>query len=322
MNVLIVGVNGFIGRAIASDATAQGLNVIGVSRSEPMEGDISATYLRGDRCSRNFIREIVLSRKIDVVVDVIAMTLADTKRLIAELDGQISQYVMLSSCDVYRNYELLHRKSVGTPTAECVDEDSSLRVTRYPYRGEVPRETNDQYLSDYDKIPVEQAVQQLVSDWTILRLPMVYGPGDKQRRFRWAIGPMTQRRPSLVMPRIWADWETTYGYVENVAAAITAVLGNGAALKRVFNIAGVDQVNHFEWATRIAKVMKWNGNIEISNDPAKPIARSLQGLDLTVPFKIDGGRFRAELGFSEMVGVEACLKHTVADEISRSRITD
>ena len=222
------------------------------------------------------------------------MTLPDSQALISRLDGIVSQYVMLSSSDVYKNYELLHRKSQGTPAMHSVDEDSELRATRYPYRQARPRaeDAADRYLDDYDKIPIEREVAKMSSDWTILRLPMIYGPGDKKRRFRWAIEPMARKENRLLIPDAWANACATYGYIENVAAAIVATIGNNEAAKRVFNIAEKTPTNHLGWANRIAKTMGWTGSIEVTEDPAHPFARRLTDLDLTVPFKISGRRFR------------------------------
>lgn len=319
MNVLVIGVNGFIGHAVAACLVANGTNVFGLSRSENPSCILEATYLVGDRNSPTGIREIVAAKNIDVVVDVLAMTLEETQALLLELDGRIAQYVMLSSSDVYRNYELLHRKTDGTPIAGIVDEESPLRKTRYPYRSEPRRAADDpeRYLDEYDKIPIEEAVQRLRTAWTILRLPMVYGPGDRQRRFRWAIEPMAKRDESLVIPRAWANSVATYGYVQNVGAAIATTLGNGLAFRQVFNIAESNPANHFEWANRIASVMDWDGRIESVDDPTGSFARRLEGLDLTVPFRIDGRKIRNKLGYSELVDEKEGLKRTVLDEINR-----
>ncbi len=76
-------------------------------------------------------------------------------------------------------------------------EDAPLRDRRYPYRGEVPRATDDpeRWLDDYDKILVEQAVMgELSLPGTVLRLPMVYGPGDLQHRLFPYVKRMADRR--------------------------------------------------------------------------------------------------------------------------------
>lgn len=320
MNVLIIGVNGFLGRAIASRSASLGHRVFGMSRTSMATPDVAGTYVVGNRHDPECIAKAVVENNIDAVVDVIAMTLPDTKALITRLDGFVSQYVMLSSSDVYRNYELLHRKAEGTPTFCAVDERSTLRRTRYPYRQKVPREdgASDKYLDDYDKIPIEEAVIKLSIDWTILRLPMVYGPGDKQRRFRWAIEPMVKGVKQLSIPKAWGEFQTTYGYVHNVAAAIAATIGHPAAARQIFNIAEESPTNHFEWMSRIACATNWRGEIDVTEDPSHPLARRFAGLDLTVPFKIDSGKHRAQIGACDAYSVEKGLEDTVFDEINRS----
>jgi len=292
------------------------MEVFGLSRSKTPNRQVKGTYLVADRTSSKAIGEIINVYNIDVVIDVLAMKLPDTQALISELDGHIAQYVMLGSSDVYRNYELLHGLAQGTPTSNSIDEDSALRTTLYTYLKDRHRAAagSNQYLDEYDKIPIEELVRTLATDWTILRLPMIYGPGDKQRRFSWAIGHMVRSDEPLVMPRVWAEWITTYGYVENVAEGIALTIGNSRALKRVFNIGEVAPVNHLEWSRRIAEVLGWNGDIEISDDPTIEFAQRLSSLDLSVQFQIDSRRIREQLGFYETVTITDGLTRTAVDE--------
>jgi len=295
------------------------MEVLGTSRSQMPGEAIKATYLVADRTEPTTIVDIVTSRSIDIVVDVIAMTFAETLALISRLDGRVSQYVMLSSGDVYRNYELLRRKADGVPTNESVDEDSALRTTRYPYRVNPRRTVDDpnQYLDDYEKITIEEAVRKLATDWTILRLPMVFGPGDQQRRFRWAIQHFTQTDKPLVIPRTWASWVTTYGYIDDVAHGIALTLGNPKATKATYNIAEATPVDHQIWADRIAETMDWSGDIEISDDLFSPFAKRIRDIDTSVPFRISSERIRSELGYVETVTASDALKRTVEDEKKR-----
>lgn len=319
MKVLVVGVNGFIGRAVATCCADRRLGVFGLSRSAVPRHRIRGTYLAGDRNSRHVVRDIVIARGIDAVIDVLAMTLADTQALISDLEGHIAQYVLLSSSDVYRNYELLQRKAAGKPILGSIDESSALRETRYPYRSHPPRDAHDpnRYLDEYDKIPIEDAVRGLKTTWTILRLPMVYGPGDRQRRFRWAIRHMADNDEPLVIPRQWAAWTTTYGYIDDVAAGIALVLGHDSAANRVFNIGERVPVTQIEWARRIAAVMAWHHEIEAA-DVSSELARQAGSLDLEVPFKVDSARIRQELGYTESVSIGDSLYQTIADELSRA----
>jgi nucleoside-diphosphate-sugar epimerase len=321
MKVLIIGVNGFLGPAIAALAASKGLTVSGLARSETPSPGLELCYLSTDRRSPDAIRDLVGTHGIDVVVDVIAMTEVDSSRLLSALDGRIAQYVMLSSCDVYRNYELLQKRLTGKPTLGPIDEAGDLRTSRYPYRGPEPRDCDapDRHLDDYDKIPIEESVRKLASDWTILRLPMIYGPADRQRRFRWAVEPMAAGKSSLAIPGPWAEWVTTYAYVDNVADAIALTIGNDKAAGRVFNVGEPAPANHLEWTDRLAHVMDSSIGIKVGSDPDSSFSRSLESLDLTVPLRIDDEAIRRELGFTEIVDMETGLRRTIADELARSR---
>ena len=85
-------------------------------------------------------------------------------------------------------------------------------------------------------------------------------------------------------------------------------------MKRVFNIGEVAPVNHLEWSRRIAEVLGWNGDIEISDDPTIEFAQRLSSLDLSVQFQIDSRRIREQLGFYETVTITDGLTRTAVDE--------
>ena len=318
MNVLILGINGFVGTSVARYARASRHQVIGLGRSSTPKSDELASYVSGDRRNPELVRRVLEDRSIEVVVDVIPMVLSDTQPLLDCVDGVVGQYVMISSSDVYGNYELLRKLSSGSPRLDTVDEDAPLRSKLFPYRGQMPRSADDpdRYLDDYDKIPIERAVRELSTAWTVLRLPMVYGPGDAQKRFRWAISPMLEGSEKLVLPRSWCTWETTYGYIDNVGAAIALILGEPRAGKRVFNIAETNPVCQLEWARRFARIVGWKGAIEITDDPDNAFARRLASLDLSVPLKISGRRFRETFAFSDPVDESVALAETIESEAS------
>ena len=316
MRTLIIGCTGFIGRAIAETAKACGIRTFGIGRTYSKDPNPGLEYIQTDRSNPDDVLRIINDHNISAVIDVIPMVEADTLPLLKALDGEIDQYVMISSADVYSNYELLHKRASGTPILEPANEQSNLRNSRYPYRQSKLREDEDpdRYLDHYDKIPIERAVQELRSAWTILRLPMVYGPGDRQRRFRWAIAPMLEGAATLTLPRVWADWTTTYGYVDNVGAAIVAALGQQRAYREIFNVAEETPVSQLAWAQKFADAIKWQGSIEVNDDPEDPFLAGISSLDLTVPFKIDGGALRRAFGFSDLVSESNALAHTIASE--------
>ncbi len=319
MNLLILGIGGFIGRAVAAHCVARGGQVIGTGRTKTIDLPSPIRYVSIDRHNLADLRHLVLTEKISAVLDVIPMTLEDTQPLLDTLSGLINHYVMISSCDVYANYALLQKTAPGVPVTSFVAEGGQLRTTHFPYRLAEPRPATapDAYLDNYDKIPIEHAAQAFAGDWTILRLPMVYGPGDKQHRFRWAIAPMLKGEHRLELPSNWAAWESTYGYIDNVAAAISLALTHRKAKNRIFNLAETNPVTQLGWAHRFAEIIGWSGTITTSNQETSALAQSLAGLDLSVPLKISDARMRRELGFSEPVNARDALRATLHSEQPR-----
>src|SRR5207253_3265314 len=71
---------------------------------------------------------------------------------------------------------------------------------------------------------------------TILRLPMVYGPGDHLHRFFPIVKRIEDRRPAILYSEEVAAWRSPRGYVENVAAAIALAATSSQAAGRIYNV--------------------------------------------------------------------------------------
>jgi nucleoside-diphosphate-sugar epimerase len=248
----------------------------------------------------------------------LALTEATTRRLLDALEGQITRYILISSGDVYRNYGGLHRKEVAQPIPDAMGEDAPLRTSRYPYRGARPSSDNDRsrLLDDYDKIPIEaDAMTRPGLDWTILRLPMVFGPGDRQHRFGWLVRPLAAGADHIAMPRIWAQWRTSYGYVEDVAAGIALAATHEAASRRVFNLGMGEAPTHEDWVVRFAAVIGWRGQINFDSGSMSPLAKQIEALDLSFPLVLSTRRIRSELGFAEIFDGRTALARTIEHEL-------
>lgn len=53
--------------------------------------------------------------------------------------------------------------------------------------------------TDYDKIAVEQEVMDAESKNTVIRLPMVYGPGDPPHRFYGVLKRIRDGRTAIIL---------------------------------------------------------------------------------------------------------------------------
>ena len=305
---MVLGATGFIGPALAASLESLGHEPVCVSRRG--EAGVAA-----DRSDAPAIGRLAREVGADAVVDLLAMVAATTEPLLDALAGHVGRYVLVSSGDVYGQYGALHRlEDTGSPLA-TLHEEAPLRRRLYPYRTEPRRPAGDPdaWLDDYDKVPIEDAVRarpELAG--VIVRLPMVYGPRDRQRRFAWAIGPMAAGRPVVEIDARWAAWRTTYGYVEDVALGLALAATHPAAAGRTYNVGAQDTADHATWAARFADALGWTGELRSTHAP------SLDTLDLDVPFLMDTGRIRRELGYAEPTGPRDAIRCTIEDEINRA----
>ena len=316
MKILVLGCGGMIGDATARALAARELTVVCASRHGRTGERTGLLGVHADRNDTASVRHVIATHGIDVLIDVVAYAPDATQRLLAEIDGTIGQYILLSSMDVYRNYGLIHRIEGGRADAGMLDEDAPLRIRLYPYRADPPRapDAADTWLDHYDKIPIENLVRGLTTPWTVLRLPMVFGPADRQHRFRWAIEPMLAGAKRLDLPPAWLDWTSTYGFVDNIGAAIGATAGHSAAYRQTFNVTDTDPVPHRVWLERFRDHSAWRGDVVVAADAPFPGGDGVAALDLGVPLAMTGHKLRDVVGFEAPVPLRRALEQTIAYE--------
>lgn len=309
MRVMVIGATGFIGPPLALSLQRLGFDAICVSRS-------GLAGVAADRSEPGAIARLAIQMKVDAVVDLLAMTEAATTPLLDALDGRVARYVLASSGDVYRQYGVLHRKEAAAGPGAWLNEDAPLRRSLYPYRLDGPRKSDDPeaWFDDYDKILIETALRARPAlEGVICRLPMVFGPGDRQRRFAWAIRPTAAHKPVVETDSRWATWRTTYGFVDDVAHGLALAASHPLARGRTYNLGMAEAPDHATWLGRFAVVMGWSAELRQVTSPR------LDSLDLEQPFVLDTRRIRRELGYDEPTEPLDALHRTIEDELRRSR---
>lgn len=318
MRVLVLGGTRFIGAAAVRTLAADGHQVTCFHRGRTAT-DLPAEvrHLHGDHEQLAEHTAALAETRPDVLLDMRplnAETAARTLRC-AEAVGA-ARLVAISSCDVYRSFGRLLGREDGPVDNTPVPEDGPLRTRPFPYRGEEPRPEDDpmRFMDDYDKIPAERAfLGHTTIAGTVLRLPMVYGPGDYQHRFYPWIKRMVDGRPALVVARSMAEWRTCRGYVDDVGRAIAAAVTDPRAAGRIYNVAEPDAPTEAEWIRRVAEALGWGGRLVVADDAALPEVL-LPGIPAEQHLRIDSARIRAELGYREQLPRAEAVARAVAWE--------
>ncbi|HEY1252531.1 MAG TPA: NAD-dependent epimerase/dehydratase family protein, partial [Thermoanaerobaculia bacterium] len=207
------------------------------------------------------------------------------------------------------SYGRLLRHEDGPVEKTAASEDSPLRANRHPYRA---RAKPGEMAYDYDKILVEEAVREAAdAPVTILRLPMVYGPGDPHRRLRPYLEKMASGAAEIRIDRAKTRWRWTRGAVGDVAEAIALAVTNPRAAGRTYNVGEEDALSEADWIRAIAEAAGWKGVVrEVASGELPEPER--EAYDFRHDLVADTTRIRRELGFRERVGRAEALRRTVA----------
>ena len=121
---------------------------------------------------------------------------------------------------------------------------------------------------------------------------------------------MHDDRPAILLENGQERWRWTRGYVENVAAAISLVVGDKLAAGRIYNVGERTALTEKDWISSIANEVGWRGEV-ISVNPLLLPEKMRSGMAWQHDLATDTSRIRSELGFSEPVGFSVGLKHTI-----------
>jgi len=181
----------------------------------------------------------------------------DVEVTIEALRGIAQHVVLISSMDVYRAYGRFIGKDDVAIDNTPVTEAAPLRGKRYPYRTDTT--PPDSAFYNYDKIVVEDAFLECPEfQTTVLRLPAVYGPADKQHRTYDYVKRMVDGRPAIFLDQDMSQWRWSRGFVDDVAWGIFLAATKNPP-SRVYNIAEPSAQSEYEWLLAIARTMNWNG---------------------------------------------------------------
>lgn len=309
MRILLLGGTGFLGPHVVRRLADRGHAVAVFHRGRThAELPAGVGHIPGDRDRLADHAHELRAFGPHVVVDLIAYHEAHALGLLEVFRGVAGRAVVLSSGDVYRAYGVFHGTEPGPPEPVPLAEDAPPRRALYPYRAAA--KGPDDLAYSYDKVPVERLVLgEPALPATVLRLPMVHGPGDRQHRLWAYLRRMDDGRQVIALDEGLAGWRCTRGYVEDVAAAIALAATDERAAGRVYNVGLPDALAESDWVRAVGEAAGWQGEVVGVPRGRLPVPGSV-GQHLVT----DTSRIRRELGYSEGLAFDEGLRRTVAWE--------
>ncbi len=308
MRVLVIGGTHFIGPYVVENLIQNNCQVTCFHRNRPhREMPQQIIEVIGDRNDPSCL-ESLDPEKFDVVLDMCCMTLLQAELTFNCFARNVRRYVLISSCDVYQAFGNLIGTEECPINNEPISEISELRKEWYPYRD---GRTQDDWRYFYDKIPIEQFVMEQLTA-TVLRLPMVYGPYDKQKRMAAYLRRMVDNRDAIIVSENLRNFVSTRGFVKNISEGISLAVLNSKSKNQVFNIADNKIMSEEEWIKAIAKEANWQGNIVAV--PNQKLPEAFQHLS-TQNLIICTEKIRSMLGFLDAIDLKESIAQTVSYEL-------
>jgi len=236
MNILVLGGSYFLGKCFVKMAV--GKHKITVlnrgNRTLEIEG---IEVLQADRHDCEVVREKLKDKTFDVVVDFCAYQEGDISNMLASLSDKNVQYIFVSTVDIYRRGMF-----------EILAEEAPFEERIFP--GEA-----GEYIAG--KVALEKEIRECAASsgmsYTIFRPAFIYGPDNYAPRegiyFNWI-----QQAGQILSP-VDATGEFQMVYVEDVARAVLAAIGNKQCYDESYNLTGGRRITYQDFETALEKAV-------------------------------------------------------------------
>jgi len=285
---LVTGGRGFIGTHLVRRLVAYGVDVHAVTRNTPPQGS-RVNWWQADLVDPTTTQRVVRDVEPDVVIH-LASRVAETRDLDAAVPGDIDsdlatvnlmtattavpcrKLVLVRSLKEQRRLQLGY---VNPPIYAAVEAVSATDATSlYDFGG---------------------------SALVVLRLAMVYGPGDlhADRLVPHVITSLLDgKEPSLGSPRRMVDWV----YIDDVVDGLVAAAVEPAAAGMIMDIGTGAPVSIHDFASKITEVMRFPCPVGFKSSPDLAGGRPL------IADPKSAGKY---LNWHAKVGLDAGIRATV-----------
>lgn len=313
MKILMIGGTGFLGSRIVDHLAADHQIAVfhqGKTKSALPKG---VKTIHGNRLELEKFKDEISSFAPEVVLDVIASTQKQAVDLLNVCKGIAKRIIAISSCDVYKAYDIFLGRSLGYIPSPF-KETSPLRDQFYLLKNIDPALLPSWLGPDYEKIHVEEVIlNNPHMPGTIVRLPMVYGQGDIQNRFSEII-EWQKNDQNILLDAETANWRGCWGYVDNVVEAICLAITHEKAAGQIYHVADTTSLPYSKIIEQLGFASGWGGKIEISSDIYPPTNLKtifkVPYIDPSQNLALDIGKISDELGYREILSKDEAFYHT------------
>lgn len=296
MKILVTGINGFIGRHLASSLIAKGHYVVGLGRQRECQVPGVFAYFCGDVLDKRILEDAV--EDADAVVHLAALTahkdIVNNKFAALETNFMSTKNaldVFLKSASCKKFIYSSSGKVYGDIKALPITEDHPTAPLNILGKSKLITEKLIDYYSD-PKVP---------KSYIVLRIFNVYGPEQKDNFLVPTI--LSQARKSSVIDLGDIKAKRDYTYVDDVVDAFIMAIEKGTSCGlSVYNICSGRPASAEEIVSIVSKIK--GSSIKINANPAM-IRRDERDEEY--------GSYRKakkELGWEPKVGLETGLEKT------------
>ncbi|MBD5491804.1 MAG: NAD-dependent epimerase/dehydratase family protein [Lachnospiraceae bacterium] len=213
MKLLVIGGSYFYGRVFVMEAVQEHQVTVWNRGTYSME-EFGVRQIKGDRHERT----AVCDEDFDAVIDFCAYAPGDVSKTLENMTGQIGQYVLISTVDVYER------------------EPGVLKREETPLEKRILAGEAGAYIAG--KAALEQEIREVCEKreipCTVLRPAILYGPYNYAPRESVYIRMLLANH---ALPRFTdADGQFQFVYVKDAAQAILKCLGNAKAYGQAYNL--------------------------------------------------------------------------------------